>query len=488
MTLSAALNNALTGLNASSRQADLVANNVANALTEGYGRREISLSPLQLGDDGSGVRVNGITRASDPQITAPRRVAQAAAGRDATLAEAQSRLSQALGEPGQPGALATLADQFDAALTAAADTPESATLLASTALAASDYARGFNAASDEINALRTDADAAIARQVDLINTNLREVERLNDEIRNNSFTGADIAALQDQRHRLIDQISDAVPVRVIQRETNTVALFATNGAQLLDGRAYELDFAPTPIVTQTMTLAGGALSGISINGQPFPIGEGGGTGLLDGGALEAQFNLRDRVLPAAAAQLDAVARDLVTRVQGLPADPTLGPGDAGLFTDGPGAFFAANEEGLAGRLRLNPAVDPAVGGDPSLLRDGINSMMPGDQGDDRVLRGLQDALTEPLAITSAPGLSGQRGNAAFVAQFSGFALSASVDADARAALQAGRLETLSDAEANAVGVDTDRELADLLLIEQAFAANARVIQVVDELLERLLLI
>ncbi|MEM7508416.1 MAG: flagellar hook-associated protein FlgK [Pseudomonadota bacterium] len=488
MTLSAALSNAMTGLNATSRQADTVANNVANALTEGYGRREISLSPLQLGDEGAGVRVVGITRASDPLITAPRRVAQAAVGRDAALAEAQSRLSQSVGEPGQPGALATLADRFDAALTAAADTPESATLLSSTALAASDYARGFNTVSNQINALRTDADASIARQVDQINAALQDVERLNDEIRNNSFSGADIAALQDQRHRLIDRISDSVPVRVIQRENNTVALFATNGAQLLDGRAYTLEFTPTPIVTQDMTLAGGPLSGISINGQPIPVGQGDGGGLLDGGALEAQFILRDTTLPEAAAQLDAVARDLVERVQGLPADPTLGVGDAGLFTDGGIAFDPLNQEGLAGRLSVNPLVDPALGGDPNLLRDGINAVAPGDQGDDTVLRGLQDALTAPAAIISAPGLTGQRGNAAFTAQFSGFMLSASVEADARASLQVGRLQTLSDAEANAVGVDTDRELSDLLVIEQAFAANARVIQVVDELLERLLLI
>jgi flagellar hook-associated protein 1 FlgK len=35
-------------------------------------------------------------------------------------------------------------------------------------------------------------------------------------------------------------------------------------------------------------------------------------------------------------------------------------------------------------------------------------------------------------------------------------------------------------------VDTDQELAHLLLVEQAYAANARVLQTVDMLLKRLM--
>ena len=36
------------------------------------------------------------------------------------------------------------------------------------------------------------------------------------------------------------------------------------------------------------------------------------------------------------------------------------------------------------------------------------------------------------------------------------------------------------------GVDSDEELSQLILIEQAYAANARMLQVVDELMETLL--
>ena len=39
MSISASLSSALSGLTAASRRAEVVASNVANAMTEGYGRR-----------------------------------------------------------------------------------------------------------------------------------------------------------------------------------------------------------------------------------------------------------------------------------------------------------------------------------------------------------------------------------------------------------------------------------------------------------------
>ena len=59
MGISSALNNAASGLAASSRLADTIANNVANAMTVGYARRTTELSSLTAGGYGSGVKVTG---------------------------------------------------------------------------------------------------------------------------------------------------------------------------------------------------------------------------------------------------------------------------------------------------------------------------------------------------------------------------------------------------------------------------------------------
>jgi flagellar hook-associated protein 1 FlgK len=49
MSISSALTNAASGLAASARLADTISNNVANAMTAGFGKRTTELSSLMLG-------------------------------------------------------------------------------------------------------------------------------------------------------------------------------------------------------------------------------------------------------------------------------------------------------------------------------------------------------------------------------------------------------------------------------------------------------
>ena len=61
-----------------------------------------------------------------------------------------------------------------------------------------------------------------------------------------------------------------------------------------------------------------------------------------------------------------------------------------------------------------------------------------------------------------------------------------LSADQTATLRATRQATLETAETAALGVDLDYELQELNLIQTAYAANARVMQAVDEMMRRLL--
>ena len=49
MSISGALSNALSGLSAASRAVSLVSTNIANAMTDGYGRRDIELAARGIG-------------------------------------------------------------------------------------------------------------------------------------------------------------------------------------------------------------------------------------------------------------------------------------------------------------------------------------------------------------------------------------------------------------------------------------------------------
>ncbi len=62
MSVSGALFNALSGLTAAARGVEVVSTNIANAMTDGFGRRELELGARALAGRGTGVTVTGVKR------------------------------------------------------------------------------------------------------------------------------------------------------------------------------------------------------------------------------------------------------------------------------------------------------------------------------------------------------------------------------------------------------------------------------------------
>jgi flagellar hook-associated protein 1 FlgK len=203
---------------------------------------------------------------------------------------------------------------------------------------------------------------------------------------------------------------------------------------------------------------------------------------MGGGSLGGQFAVRDTYGVQAQTQLDALARDLVDRFADPSVDPTLAAGDAGLFTDAGTAFDPANEVGLSRRLTLNSAVDPNAGGEVWRMRDGIGAVAPGPSGNATLLNDMRSALETSRAPASSVFGPGVHSAASLISAFSGMLASTRGNAEQDMTFTAARLSELTQMQL-ADGVDTDQELQNLLILEQAYAANARVIQAADEMLE-----
>ncbi|MDP4034455.1 MAG: flagellar hook-associated protein FlgK [Pseudorhodobacter sp.] len=483
MSITAALSNALSGLTASARGAELVSSNVANTMTEGYARRELNLSALSLGGVGQGVVVTGVSRIVDQVLLSDRRIAQAGAGDRDVRAAFLSRLEAALGTPDTADSLGGRIAAFDAALIEAASRPESEVRLSNVLNAAQSLAARIGAASADIQTARNTADNRIALEVGQINDALARVAELNATIRAHSGAGQDGSALMDQRQQLVDQIATIVPLREVQRDHGQIALYTIGGAQLLDGRAAVFGFTPVGMITPDMTLAASSLSGLTLNGQPTATA--GAASLIAGGSLAAQFAVRDDLAPAAQARLDAVARDLVARFADPGLDVSLAAGDPGLFTDAGGAFAAVNEVGLSQRLAVNALADPAQGGALWRLRDGLGAAAPGLPGNSSLLNALQSALVTARSPASGGFTTGARSFAALSADMLSGVASARLGAEAEASFASARAGALRQQEMQN-GVDTDQEMQKLLLIERAYSANARVVQTVDDMIKTLL--
>jgi flagellar hook-associated protein 1 FlgK len=481
MSVTSALAGALSGLSATSRQAEILASNVANATTPGYARRQVGLGAAVLAGHGQGVQVLGITRDIDRHLLGERRVAQAGSGDRDIRAEFLQRVGKALGTADSSSSLAARLAAFDQALVEAAGRPESQARLNGIAATAKSLLAGLAAATTDIQQARASADRRIAEEVGKLNSTLAQLHDLNVNLR--SFTGAgrDVSALLDERQRLIDQISAIVPVREVPRDLNQIALFTAGGAPLLEGSAAVIGFTPVHTITPEMTQALGGLSGITINGRPYDTA--GSASPILGGTLGALFAVRDELAVGAQGKLDAAARDLVERFQGL--DPTLAPGAAGLFTDAGGAFDPLNEVGLAGRLRLNAAADPAQGGSLFRLRDGLGAATEGPPGDGTLIAALHGALSGARPLSSTGFAAGTRSFAVLTSDLLSDAAALRLSAQSEQAFSATRLTALTDLEAQN-GIDTDQEMQELLVIEKNYAANAKVIQAVAEMIDMLI--
>jgi flagellar hook-associated protein 1 FlgK len=483
MSITTSLSNALTGLTAASRAAEIVSNNVSNAMTEGYGRREIVLGARTLGGLSSGVRVEGVLRDVDVAVIRDRRLADAALGGRSLTSAFLDRLGSLVGTPEDASSVTGRLAAFESALTSAASRPDSEVRLRNVLDSATALARTVKGVSDGIQAERAAADADIARQVDTLNRGLEEVRDLNAQILRLGSASRDASALADQRQRAIDQIAAIVPLREFQRDNGTVALYTTTGAALLDGRAATIGFTRTPTITPDMTLASGALSGLTIDTKP--VRTEGAFAAFAGGSLAAAFTIRDDLAITAQARVDGLAREIVTRFQDPAVDPTLAPGAAGLFTDGTAAFVPANEAGLSARLGVNALADPARGGDLWRVRSGLGAAAPGPAGDAALLTSLASATFAVRAPATAALPATGVSLAGLAAELQSLTSRDGLTAETELGFATARQETFAALEKRG-GVDTDQEMQKLLLIEQIYAANARVITTIDSLINRLL--
>ena len=476
MSITGAMNAAITGLRTAARGSEIVSNNIANALTPNYGRRGLDLSPLNNGATG-GVRVDAITRQINEGVVADRRLASAAQQNTQTAVNFFKQLEDVTGIAGDAEGLSGKLAAFEESLITAASRPDMVERLADSVRSASGLIESLGRASQEVQDMRTAADSAIAQDVSTLNRALQQIERLNIDITSTmSRASGQSPALFDQRQAVLETIGAIVPINVVPRDNGAIAIYTEGGAILVDSTAAEIGFEPRNLVTEYQTLDTGTLSGLTLNGQDLRLSA------MGGGSLGGHFDVRDTYGVNAQTQLDALSRDLLERFSDAGLDPTRAAGDAGLFTDAGAAFDPLNEVGLSGRLALNSAVDPSAGGEIWRLRDGLGAAVPGPSGEAGLLNDMLGALEARRTPSSSVFGSGAQSAANFISTFSALLASTRTSAEQDMTFTAARLSELTQLQLSD-GVDTDQELQNLLILEQAYAANARVIQAADEMLE-----
>jgi len=264
MTLSRALNSAYTGLSATSYRADVTAGNIANANTAGYVSRTVVTEENIVGGQGNGVLISGVERSQDQGLSRLRRDADSSVGRAGVLSDQYAQLNQALGTPGEGYGLFAAYEDFESGLRDLAATPESPALQSSVVASAQQIASQFNSLSTLANNMRTDADNNIASNVETVNNALYRLQDLNGDIAGLNQGAGDAVALEDERQRLLDQISEIIPIKDLERENGTIEVITESGVFLLAGEVKPLEFKAAGAVGPTASYEDGIgqLSGL----------------------------------------------------------------------------------------------------------------------------------------------------------------------------------------------------------------------------------
>ncbi|AGT11311.1 flagellar hook-associated protein FlgK [Paracoccus aminophilus] len=480
MSISAALSNAISGLTAVSRGAEVVSSNLANALTPGYAARELQLSSRTLIGNGGGVKVEGVLRLVPAEIVADNRIANSRFGYSDTLNSLHVTMESAFGTANQDDSLTSIITAFDSALIFAAAAPENDVRLQGVVDAAKDLSNKINSIAMELQKARTISEKSIENDVNRLNSALGEVARLNRLVTIAQAKGQDASSLIDARQSTLDSISDIIPIKEIPRSGGAISLFTQGGATLLDGsEPIKVTFTAHVVVTPQMSAAAGQLGFLSIDGVSLTESQ---MVMFKGGSLEANFLTRDRLIPEYQSGLDKLASDLYHRLADPSVDLSLQSGDPGLFADRQAAFDPQNTLGFSSRISISIIVDETQGGHLWKVRTGLQASAPGPVSDSSLLNRIQSAFS---STSSTPG----NGQAQSIFKSASDLLSAAATNRVRAETGRQHDSTYRDtvkASLLSHGVDRDKEMAQLLQLEKNYAANAKVIQAIGAMLDEIL--
>lgn len=464
------LNLGARALQAQSKGLAVAGQNLANVNNPAYSRQRLvvqttSAIPTPIGSEGTGVSAVAIQRLHDTlldrQIQSEASNSGYWSAQQSALRSAQIGLGEALdgtasGADGTAAAasltgssslasdLAGLFGEFQNLAASPASIPQRANLLA--------RAQGLAGEFQRTDARLASVEATLNRSIEADTKNasqlLGDIARLNDQIRRaEAGSGNGANDLRDLRQGKLEALSRLTNLEAVEEADGQVTI-SVGGEILVSGKS---------VVTNLVAQDPG-------NGR-LQVATGSGVALtLTGGSLQGSLEARDTTLASLRSELNTLASTLATEVNAVHA--------AGFnLAGGTGAeFFTGNS---AATLRVNPALVS----DPSLVQA---SGTPGATGDNQTALALARLADRPIA-----GLGQQTFSDAYARTVAatGEAL-AHANTQVEDQLLVDNL-LLSERDSTS-GVSIDEEMADLVRYQKAFQASARIVSVVDAMLDEVI--
>jgi len=522
--LNALLDMSRRSLSVQSQALRVIGNNITNANSPNYSRREIELLNVNLGDTtesnfGYGVKIGAVTRSADKYLNYELLRRTSETSRYEVRDEILGRAEQTFALDGVTDTIGQGISDFYSALNDLAANPGSLALRSNVIEAGKYLVNNINQTYSSLTNLQREADNRISGLVTEVNQATKQVATLNKAIASAEGAGQDALALRDERDALLLSLSEKISFSVTEHSNGMVGLSLSNGFALVSGEnSFELSFTQAPDFGATTGFDGGPLGSIVYDFDKgntaagdmdltMIIAAGGGelAGLLqvrgiatDGGtqtdALNAVGDIPDMVK-----RIEAITRDLLTTFNSayggstnpdsLALDGTTHPGAYGLFSatgltdvDGDGTPNEVNTPPfdtmpLSGKLFFvvsNPqdlaAAQTAAPGDGQNIENLLS------------LRNQQRTITVGTINPFATNATLEERYTEVITFVGTIKQGASVDL-AAADIRQGQLEELRSALS---GVSIDEELAKLINFQRSYQAAARLVTTGDTLLAEIL--
>ena len=320
MSLNIARSIAFSGLSATSVQISVTSSNISNADTTGYTAKSASQSSSVTNGVGTGVTVTGITSTVDKLLLKSLVAATSDLGSADTTNTYLTSLEKLYGSTSSSDgsstgtSLANSIATLESALSSLASTPSSASLQSNVVSALDDVASQLRETSSGIQKLRSDADQDISSSIDEVNADLEQIADLNAAIKQTAAAGQSTADLEDQRNTALQDVASKMNISYFTASNGDLQIYTTSGQALVDSSAHTISYTAAANVTASTTYTAGSsssgFSAITVNGVDI-------TSQISGGDIGALVTLRDKTLPAAQSQLDQLAQQLASAMNGV---------------------------------------------------------------------------------------------------------------------------------------------------------------------------
>jgi flagellar hook-associated protein 1 FlgK len=516
MSLASALTIATGGLANVSAQLALVSHNVANASTPSYAVETLDTESVTAGGVGMGVLTGPAMRNVNQALQAATLQQNSTVAGLQTTQTALQAIDAISGTPGAGTDLGSLvgnlADQFSTLLSDPSNSAQQSAVVSS----ATALAQGINALSSGYTTQRQTAENGIVSEVGTVNSTLSTIGSLSAQIVAQQADGLSTADLENQRDAAVQGLSQLVSVSTLVQPNGNMVVTTASGTTL-----------PTnaPTIASSGVSPGapsGPLSIAGANVQPgstYPSGGIGGimlggvdvTQQMTGGQIGANITLRDATLPTYQAELDEFSQNTASQfaAQGL----SLFTDPSGNVPSGGGSPVQSGYVGFAAEIQVNPAVQT----DPSLVVNG-NVTVPGSPTGSAAFTpnpaggpagfttlisdvlnytfgtDAQSGVPQPAANTTGLGATGTLtapfGAPATLTDFANAITGAEANDSASATSQLGTEQavqtTLTNQLSSQSGVNLDQQMSMMIQLQNAYGANAKVMDAVQNMFTQLL--